>query len=111
MRALHCLLATLDMTLLVNCKDGIFDSFEQWKFGITTGGEHVITPTLTCKTFNIFPPGVFTSLDLPVFFLDKPTTDLFVDRDFGCVFDMTRSNMRRICIVCKSDSFYEQPKE
>jgi hypothetical protein len=35
----------LDMTLLVDCKDGIFDSFEQWNFDITLGGERVIMPT------------------------------------------------------------------
>jgi hypothetical protein len=60
------------------------------------GGEHVTMPTPTGKTFNFFLPGVFTSLDLPFFFPDKPTTDLFVDHDFGCVFAMTRSIMRRI---------------
>jgi hypothetical protein len=61
-------------------------------------------PTPMGKTFNFFPLGVFTSLDLPFFFPDKPTTDLFVHHDFGCVFSMTRSIMRRICIVCKSYS-------
>jgi hypothetical protein len=60
-------------------------------------------PTPTGKTFNFFPQGVFISLDLP-FFPDKPTTNLFVDCDFGCVFAMTRLIMRMICVVCKSDS-------
>jgi hypothetical protein len=35
------LLATLDTTLLINCKDNIFGSLEQWNFDITLGGEHV----------------------------------------------------------------------
>jgi hypothetical protein len=60
-------------------------------------------PTPTGKTFNFFLPGVFTSSNLPLFFPDKPTTNLFVDCDFGCVFAMTRSIMRMMCVVCKSD--------
>jgi hypothetical protein len=111
MRALHfvlslnaSLLAMLDMTSFVNCKDNVFDWFEQWNFGITLVGEHVTMPTQTGITFDFFLPGYFTSVDLPFFFSDKPTTNLFVDHGFGCVFAMARSIMRRICVVCKSDS-------
>jgi hypothetical protein len=68
------------------------------------GGQHVTMPTPMGKTFNFFPPGVFTLLGLPFFFPDKSTTDLFVDCDFGCVFAMTKLIMRRICAMCKSDS-------
>jgi hypothetical protein len=71
------------MTLLVNCKDNVFDLFEQWNFDITLGGEHVTTPTPTGKIFNFFPPDVFTSSNLPFFYPDKPTTNLFVDCDLG----------------------------
>jgi hypothetical protein len=67
------------------------------------GGEHVTTPTPMVTTFNFFPPGVFTSSNLPFFFPYKPTTNLFFDRDFGCVFVMTQSIMRMICIMSKID--------
>jgi hypothetical protein len=60
-------------------------------------------PTPMGKTFNFSPPGVFTSSNLPFFFPYKPTTDLFFDGDFGYVFAMTRSIMRMICAVSKSD--------
>jgi hypothetical protein len=93
----------LDRTLLVDCKDDVFDLFEQWDFDITSGGEHVTMPTPMGKTFNFFPPSVFTSSDLPFFFPDKPPTDLFFYGDFDCVFAMTRLIMRMICVVCKSD--------
>jgi hypothetical protein len=92
------------MTSLLDYKDKVFDSFERWNFDITSGGEHVTMPTPMGKTFNFVPPGVFTSLDLPFSFPDEPTTNLFVDCDFGCVFAMTRLIMRMICIMCKSDS-------
>jgi hypothetical protein len=97
-------LATLDTTLLVDCKDDVFDLLEHWNFDITLGGKHVTMPTPTIKTYNFFLQGVFISLDLPFFPPDKPTTGLFVDCDFGCVLAMTRSIMRMICIMCKSDS-------
>jgi hypothetical protein len=93
----------LDMTLLVNYKDNILDLFEGWDFDITLGGEHVTTPTPTGKTFNFFPQGVFTSLNLPFFFPDKPTTELFFDGGFGCVFAMAQLIMSMICAVSKSD--------
>ncbi len=98
------LLTTLEMTFPFNCKDNVFDLFELWNLDITLGGEHVTTPTLIGKTFNFFLPGVFTSLDLPFFFPYKSNTNLVVDHDFGYVFAMTRSIMRRICVACKSDS-------
>ncbi len=98
------LLAMLDTTSLVDCKDVVFDSLEQWNLDITSGGEHVTTPTPTGKTFNFFPQGIFISFDLPFSSPEKPTTNLFVDCDFGCALAMTRSIMRMICIVCKSDS-------
>jgi hypothetical protein len=93
----------LDMTALASVKDNVFDLFEQWNFNITSGGEHVTTQTPMGETFNFYLPGVFTSLDLPLFFPDEPTTNIFIDGDFGCVFAMTRLITRRICIVCKSD--------
>jgi hypothetical protein len=46
------------MASLIDCKDDVFDLFEQWNFDITSGGEHVTTPTPMGKTFNFFPPGV-----------------------------------------------------
>jgi hypothetical protein len=108
MRALHFVLSRkrkpLGNARHVDCKDDIFDSLEQWNFDIMSGGEHVTTPTPTGKTFNFFLQGVFTSLDLPFFFPDEPTTNHFVDCDFGCVFAMTRLIMRMICVMCKSDS-------
>ncbi len=91
------LLAMLDMALLVDCKDNIVDLFERW------GGEHETMPMPTGKTFNFFLTGIFTSSNLPLFFPDKPTTDLFFDGDFGCVFAMTRSIMRMVCVMSKSD--------
>jgi hypothetical protein len=97
------LLAMLDMTLLINCKDDVFDLFEQCNFGIMLGGEHVTGPTPMGKTFNVFPPGVFTSSDSPFFFPDKPTTKLFFDGDFGCVFARTCLIMKMMCVVSKSD--------
>ncbi len=60
------LLAMLDTTSLVDCKDNVFDSSEQWNFDITSGGEHVTMPTPMGKTFNLFPQGVFISY-LPFF--------------------------------------------
>ncbi len=93
----------LDTTLLNDCEDNVFVLFEWWDFDITLGGEHVTVPTPTSKTFNFFLPGVFTSLDLPFFFPDKPASNLFFNGDFGCVFAMTKLIMRKICIVCKSD--------
>jgi hypothetical protein len=69
------------------------------------GGEHVTTPMPMPmgKTFNFFPPSVFTLSDLPFVFPDKPTTNLFFDGDFECVFAMTHSIMKMICVVSKSD--------
>jgi hypothetical protein len=97
------LLAMLDTRLLVNCKDNVFDLFEQCNFDITSGGEHVTMPTPMGKTFNFFLPGVFTSLNLPFFFPDEPTSKLFFDSDFGCVFAMTHLIMTMICVLSKSD--------
>ncbi len=97
------LLAMLDKTSLINCKDDVFDLFEQCDFDITLGGEHVTMPTPTGKTVNFFLPGVFTSLNLPLFFPDKSTTNLFFDGDCGCVFATTRLIMKMICVVSKSD--------
>jgi hypothetical protein len=72
-------LATLDTTLVNDCKDNVFDLLEQWNFDITLGGEHVTTPTPTSKTFNFFPPGVFTSSGLPFFPLtSQPPTSLLL---------------------------------
>jgi hypothetical protein len=67
----------LDTTLLVDCKDNVFDSLERWIFDITLGGEHATMPTPTGKIFSFFPQGVFISLDLPFFFLtNQPPTSL-----------------------------------
>jgi hypothetical protein len=111
MRALHLvlpvnmsLLAMLDTTSLDNCKDNVFDLLERWNFDILLGGEHVTKPTPMGETFNFFLQGVFISSDFPIFSHDNPTTNLFVDYDFGCVLAMTMSIMRMICIVCQSDS-------
>jgi hypothetical protein len=62
----------LDTTLLVDCKDNIFDSLEQWNFDIMLGGEHVTMPTPTSKIFNFFAQGVFISSGLPFFSLTNP---------------------------------------
>jgi hypothetical protein len=70
-------LATLDTTLLIDCKDNIFDSLERWNFDITSGGEHGTMPTPMGKTFNFFLQGVFISLDLPFFpLMNQPPTSL-----------------------------------
>ncbi len=97
------LLAMLDMTSLVDCKEDVFDLFERCNFNIMLGGEHVTKLTPMGKTFNFLPPGVLTSSDLPFYFPDKPITNLFFDGDFGCVFAMIRSIMKMICIVSKND--------
>ncbi len=56
------------------------------------------------QNLQLLPARWFYLFGLTIFFPDKPTTNLFVDYDFGCVFFMTRLIMRMICIVCKSDS-------
>ncbi len=56
------------------------------------------------QNLQLFLASWFYLFGLTIFSPDKQTTDIFVDCDFGCVLAMTRSIMRMICVVCKSDS-------
>ncbi len=56
------------------------------------------------RNLQLLPAWCFYLFGLTIFSPDKPTTNLFVDSDFGCVSAMTKLIMRMICIVCKNDS-------
>ncbi len=55
------------------------------------------------QNLQLLPTRCFYLFGLTILFPWWPTTDLFFNCDFGCVFEMTRLIMRRICVVCKSD--------